>query len=836
MAGVDWKSLTATACLPVTTDFFPDRLSLECDFVEFNYELLAEEDITGPFMTVDAIFQELISQRLLQGFQLVVLPSSVIASISRSQRRPPLVTNPERNEFVLSIGRIFHKICLHSEKKTISVTMYRPRHPSLCDPIQYTYQLWSVQNEGYTQIQTTFRHEVIERYNWNYLDNYISSHDSDFTLVDSLKFWRSRFMLIPNTVALTKRFAEEMGISTAEAVLCEREAAFRRFQIEAFLRFVEILNGIRRQTSTTRGPKAAPSSGRQTPIQGDLSHTAGNRSSPGPGGSERQRHSSGTGSPAPHPPNTTSSATAAAGALSSGEEPLSLCTPLPTVAKAMADTSKGLRFIPSGQKGVPPNAFMSGEAMTWVQKSFSGEVSDLEAYELLKNMQESRLIQHASGSPRIPFIHGFYVYCLALPENVPPMTDATKTSHSWRDFIPRIEGNPDFLSHWFEVAVMEELSWRQKAEEVVGCGPRSGSTKSSLSQEGFVPISPWGMRELAAASSQGFGAGSGSAIAGSRDFKPPETRNVMLEIDCNKTDRVEWCHVTYDGNYSVDRAFDMQVEWLVCTPSLLNEMLQGWSRKAITYGFHLVPAPTDPFHQHPEFANPLRCPLFIPLNIQALTEGEENQDYLRDEKGLQPGDKSIDMFQDLIMRQLGFILIRDKNRGAFDGYGFHSGRKSHQMEYIHKSGVSFTTLINAVDDPSIAAASHLPTSKSQCEVVKAPQRRKSSPGIPIMVGRDGQFDIVDAANDVDGSESEAPIVEERRKLRSGSIREMQEGQSMSVGFLWSMNHMLTKKWRCSACGDEKVYDSVMRELIDLSQNVGGKLKECWMQNKDGLRV
>lgn len=58
------------------------------------------------------------------------------------------------------------------------------RHPSLCEPIQYTYQLWSVQNEGYSPIQTTFRHEEIERYNWNYLDNYISSHDSEFSLVD----------------------------------------------------------------------------------------------------------------------------------------------------------------------------------------------------------------------------------------------------------------------------------------------------------------------------------------------------------------------------------------------------------------------------------------------------------------------------------------------------------------------------------------------------------------------------------------------------------------------------------------------------------------------------
>ncbi|XP_063971712.1 GATOR1 complex protein DEPDC5-like isoform X3 [Lytechinus pictus] len=820
LQGVDWKSLTATACLPISTDFYPDRLSLEKDFLEFNYELLAEEDIIGPFMTVGAIFQELISQRLLQGFQLVVLPSLDLSSVIRSQRHPPLITNPDKKEYVLSIGRIFHKLCLHVERKTISVTIYKPRHPSLCEPIQYTYQLWSVQNEGYSPIQTTFRHEEIERYNWNYLDNYISSHDSEFSLVDSLKFWRSRFLLIPNTPVLVKRFADEHGISATEAASCEKDHAFGQYQTDAFLRFVEILNGIRRQTSTSRGPKA--SSGRQTPISGDLTHP-GSRSSPGP---DRQRHTSGTGSPAPPPTNTPAATTIT-------DEPLSLCTPLQVIAKAMADQSNGLRFIAPGQKGVPPNCFMSGEGMTWVQRSLSGEVTDVEAFELLMNMSENRLIQHASGFPHIPFIHGFYVYCLVLPENVPPMMDATK-SHSWCDYIPQLPVNTDFPSHWFEVAVMEELSWKQKSTEA-----------SSSVVEDFHPVSPWAMREMS-----GGTPGFGSMPASSRAFKPPEIKNVMLEIDCNKTDRVEWCHVTYDGQYTVDRAFDLQVEWLVCTPSLLNEMLQGWSRKANTFGFHLVPAPTDPFHQHPEFANPLRCPLFIPLDIQSLKEdvhrrhasGEEvlEGDGIADGGcmlGLEPGNKAIDLFQELIMNKFGFILIRDKNQDTFDGFGFHASRRGRQMEYIHKSGVCFVSLINSPDDTPIVP-SVTPSGQgrsSPCEVVKAPRRRKSSGGIPIMVGRDSSFDIVDT---VDDDEPDVTFVEERRKMRSGSIREVREkhmdGQFNNVGFLWSMNHTLTKRWRCSACGDEKVYDSIMKEVISISRNVDGKLTDFWLENTENL--
>uniref|UniRef100_A0A4W3HH17 DEP domain containing 5, GATOR1 subcomplex subunit n=1 Tax=Callorhinchus milii TaxID=7868 RepID=A0A4W3HH17_CALMI len=43
--GVDWKSLTTPACLPLTTDYFPDRQSLQNDYTEGCYDLLPETDI-----------------------------------------------------------------------------------------------------------------------------------------------------------------------------------------------------------------------------------------------------------------------------------------------------------------------------------------------------------------------------------------------------------------------------------------------------------------------------------------------------------------------------------------------------------------------------------------------------------------------------------------------------------------------------------------------------------------------------------------------------------------------------------------------------------------------
>lgn len=43
--GVDWKSLTTPACLPLTTDYFPDRQGLQNDYTEGCYDLLPEADI-----------------------------------------------------------------------------------------------------------------------------------------------------------------------------------------------------------------------------------------------------------------------------------------------------------------------------------------------------------------------------------------------------------------------------------------------------------------------------------------------------------------------------------------------------------------------------------------------------------------------------------------------------------------------------------------------------------------------------------------------------------------------------------------------------------------------
>ncbi|KAJ8931908.1 hypothetical protein NQ314_015177 [Rhamnusium bicolor] len=85
-------------------------------------------------LTTGEVFKELISQRLAQGFQLILM-----ADINADFNNGMAVPNPkmrgtvlrkspvENNEsYYLSIGRLFHKISLSGN--TISVTRYRPRY------------------------------------------------------------------------------------------------------------------------------------------------------------------------------------------------------------------------------------------------------------------------------------------------------------------------------------------------------------------------------------------------------------------------------------------------------------------------------------------------------------------------------------------------------------------------------------------------------------------------------------------------------------------------------------------------------------------------------------
>ncbi|KAG8234927.1 hypothetical protein J437_LFUL013474 [Ladona fulva] len=198
--------MTIPACLPITTDYFPDVKSLVNDYVVSNYNLLPDHVNADyaqqravyrkPLSTVE-VFRELISQRLAQGFQLIVdnkpikggqsgrQTSNTSPTISSGRVGLPSKSRTQETEpseeYRLSIGRIFHRISLCGS--TISVTRYRPRHPYPPFNYHYRYRFQAPHHDTYEVSWVSFSTEKLENYNWNFLDHYICTRgDTDFAL------------------------------------------------------------------------------------------------------------------------------------------------------------------------------------------------------------------------------------------------------------------------------------------------------------------------------------------------------------------------------------------------------------------------------------------------------------------------------------------------------------------------------------------------------------------------------------------------------------------------------------------------------------------------------
>uniref|UniRef100_A0A672N329 DEP domain containing 5, GATOR1 subcomplex subunit n=1 Tax=Sinocyclocheilus grahami TaxID=75366 RepID=A0A672N329_SINGR len=268
--GVDWKSLTTPACLPLTTDYFPDRQTLQNDYTEGCYDLLPHTDLERykdiRVMTAHQVFEEFICQRLMQGYQIIVQPnrkpqpaiapplsSSPLYSRGLVSRRKP--EEEEESVYWLSMGRTFHKVCL--KDKIITVTRYLPKYPYESTQIQYSYNLCPPHADAhFLPFWVEFSHERLEEYKWNYLDQYICSAGSeDFSLIDSLKFWRTRFLLLPAGGARRVADGEGHWDVYGEGMGAGRDGLSGTgdwFLLDGFIRFLEGLNRIRRRHRSDR--------------------------------------------------------------------------------------------------------------------------------------------------------------------------------------------------------------------------------------------------------------------------------------------------------------------------------------------------------------------------------------------------------------------------------------------------------------------------------------------------------------------------------------------------------------------------------------------------------
>ncbi|XP_053185288.1 GATOR complex protein DEPDC5 isoform X2 [Scomber japonicus] len=819
--GVDWKSLTTPACLPLTTDYFPDRQTLQNDYTEGCYDLLPHSDLErredeGPVMNATQVFEEFICQRLMQGYQIIVQPNN---------RKPqpavatPLGSSPlysrglvslrraeeEETVYWLSMGRTFHKVCL--KDKIITVTRYLPKYPYESAQIQYSYSLCPPHSDAqFVSCWVEFGHERLEEYKWNYLDQYICSAGSeDFSLIDSLKFWRTRFLLLPaggaRRVADGEGHWDVYGEGASTGMSGSGEVL-----LDGFIRFLEGLNRIRRRHRSDRIiRKGTPMKGLQVtsplpqyppepvaPPQGkkgtsalsallemeqnqktleeqqqqqqqqvkpsavisDLSSVAtapsyvdSPRKLPAEASEAADKGVQGgvtAGAAAQSAGETAaSSSTDASGQSAAGALSLSSSSTLMEILEAIKHPTTGVQLLPE-QKGLPLNCFISAEVVHWLVNNVEGVATQGMAVDVMQKMLDEGLVTHASGDAMRTFVYGFYFYRIAGEKDVPSSQLPPSATGGWS--TAALEDFALFQRKWFEVAfVVEE---RRPCDLPAFLLP-------------WLPSRPASYASRHSSFSRSFGGRSQAAALLAATV--PEQKTVTLDVDVNnRSDRTEWCSCYYHGNFSLNAAFEIKLHWMAVTAAVLFEMVQGWHRKAASCGFLLVPVLEVPFALTSYlYGDPLRAQLFIPLNIHCLLKNSSDNLF----EGFEPETywDRMQLFQEAILYRFGFV----HDKFSASSFNFPSDNKP---QYIHVTGTVFL---------------QLPYSKRK---YSGQRRRRNSTT----------------------SNSQGPFGGEER-----------------AGYYWAYNTMLTKAWRTGVLGDERLADRLLRDFSDFCSNKDNRLLNFW---------
>ncbi|GAM22764.1 hypothetical protein SAMD00019534_059390 [Acytostelium subglobosum LB1] len=188
----NWKSLCEPASLPITTDYFPTPKDLLTKYIEYVHTLTLSPDENEYHNNTEELLKELISQRLAQGYQLIMTENH-----NPNQPTPPPPTNrPSRKAYQLSLGHDFHVITYDPGNLSIQVKRYQ-RHSGrdLPNSIQYTYFLCTAYHQEFITQNTILTHQASGSYPWNSLDNLICGAISE--IKTTLRYWRVQFAIIP---------------------------------------------------------------------------------------------------------------------------------------------------------------------------------------------------------------------------------------------------------------------------------------------------------------------------------------------------------------------------------------------------------------------------------------------------------------------------------------------------------------------------------------------------------------------------------------------------------------------------------------------------------------
>ncbi|WVQ93412.1 hypothetical protein IAU59_000483 [Kwoniella sp. CBS 9459] len=684
---VQWPSLVATACLPLTTDFLPNQKQSDELYNTGTYTVqcyledgafLIRSDAAESNLPL-AMMREMVSQRLSQNFQVIVLPHE----LSEPGLARPMPIHLEKDadigvelvsggaSEVLKNGRgaiwmswtnHIHRLLFHPTKQEIIVHWMTRKVSHSTDPVNYKCLVWPSGMRGYQPASATFSYpDVNTKVNYNHLDHLING---ERLTLDPLRYWRTRFVLIPSG----KEIVNFPGIVPQGEHLNQTDLLWLGAQ-----KVIEVLNRyLLKRPESQGGTQQAPLRIVTTTfdpstcvldeeLMMDLERQISGKEKPQGKGNQLEGMT------------------------------------LANVADMMCQPGNGLvirtRWWESRQH---VQSFTGAQFCEWLQNTFEDVVTREKAAEWAESLLEKGLIEHVTNS------HGFLDYWHLYYRLREPYNGASgrkeKNNKSW--FGTSKTANTSSSAMTATISNGKEESASTQANGTTSAttngtdgtltASASGATNMTASNSNTavatalgVATTPPGARALLAKMYEG-----PKERKGGRKRKVRMSQTRVLDLDPNKrSDRAEVAMLHADVVHNARNAFHFELNWLGVTAAVMEELRQKLSAQAERYGLRFVETPVEQLVDMP-----LKCAYRTAIPITLALPPPVVPDLHTRLLTIAHGTGQADNYFEycILTRKFGFVLdVEAANRypDTIDVEYSYRKTKFDYSQFCHKSGL-----------------------------------------------------------------------------------------------------------------------------------------------------
>lgn len=644
-----WKALCCPASVPLTTEYFPSKTQFDTEYQRHPYTIDQNNDdeMAEEPKARSQFIQELISLRLSQGFQVVVGPAVAKALgqklikvgdiFSRNQ------TLEDGTSVFMSVGNTIHQLsCVNGTEVEVNIFLRKPTDTSFSSsqafsPI-YKPAIRTLLDEGYEAREIDILNARPDR-NWNTIDSYIAGHHDE--MIESLRFWRARFVLIP-VISKNTTQRNQSGDNPEEV------------RIEGIKRLAQSWQKFRYIPPGERRFHAAGKRGRRDPNPLDIVYKTEDPSLIVAAEVETLSLTEGL-----------LDGTARKGLVSSKERFKKANLNLSALADAMQQTveSGGVRLQNRRwHLRLHYACFIGSEMTTWLLDNFE----DLETREDAEAFGNALMVpddSKAGGPPRSDKEKGLFVH--------------VEKRHQFRDGNYFYQISSEFAKPppgWFNsrrgggVPATPVLEPANRDSPRTLARPTSISEADSPASTSTTPTMPLSQN-------------------GKRPSRVVLSRVIKYDVDHRKRSyRPERIDLHYDRLHNPDSCFHIRIDWMNITAKLVEDAVEAWAREASQYGLRLVEVPIKEACAITE-TNPFRKPYLVKL---AVTPPEKKPETYLDPNSLGPQTAPAKHFyQVAILKRFDFVLDVEaaSNFPSNVDVTYSWGKPDFTYtQYIHRSG------------------------------------------------------------------------------------------------------------------------------------------------------